>query len=79
MIGIVERLRFDAIRCEATFSKGVAANITEGADEIERLRKALQKIADLPPADKAVRPVKDHRRIAINALRAAVGQSVVQK
>jgi hypothetical protein len=38
-------------------------------DEIVRLRAALQKIADLPPVDKAVRPVKDHKRIAIAALR----------
>lgn len=44
MIGIVERLRFDAVRCEATFSKGVAGNISEAADEIERLRKALKEI-----------------------------------
>ena len=41
MIDIVNRLRFDAIRCEATFSKGVAGNIAEGADEIERLRAAF--------------------------------------
>ncbi len=39
-IDIVERLRFDAVRCEATFSKGVAGNIEEAADEIERLRAA---------------------------------------
>lgn len=38
MIDIVDRLRFDATRCEATFSKGVAGNITEGIAEIERLR-----------------------------------------
>ena len=38
MSDIVNRLRFDATRCEATFSKGVAGNITEAADEIERLR-----------------------------------------
>lgn len=44
MIDIVERLRFDAVRCEVQFSKGVAGNITEGADEIERLRKVLEKI-----------------------------------
>lgn len=41
MIDIVDRLRFDAVRCEATFSKGVAGNITEAADEIERLRAQL--------------------------------------
>lgn len=44
MIGIVERLRFDATRCEAQFSKGVAGNITEAAEEIERLRSALKDI-----------------------------------
>jgi DNA repair ATPase RecN len=37
-IDIVDRLRFDAVRCEAQFSKGVASNIEEAANEIERLR-----------------------------------------
>lgn len=37
MADIVGRLRFDAARCEMQFSKGVAGNITEAADEIERL------------------------------------------
>lgn len=40
-ISLVQRLRFDATRCEATFSKGVATNIEEAASEIERLRSAL--------------------------------------
>jgi len=40
-ISLVQRLRFDATRCEATFSKGVASNIEEAADEIEQLRAAL--------------------------------------
>lgn len=44
MIDIVNRLRFDAIRCEATFSKGVAGNIEEAIREIERLRGALKDI-----------------------------------
>lgn len=35
---IVERLRFDATRCEVQFSKGVASNIEEAANEIEQLR-----------------------------------------
>ena len=39
---IVERLRFDAARCEATFSKGVATNIEEAVAEIERLRAIIQ-------------------------------------
>ena len=48
---IIERLRFDAARCEATYSKGVATNIEEAADAIERLtaenerlRAALEEI-----------------------------------
>lgn len=45
MIDIVERLYFDAFRCEVQFSKGVAQNIEEGAHEIARLRAALQNIA----------------------------------
>lgn len=44
MIDIVDRLRFDATRCEVQFSRGVAANISAGADEIERLRKALREV-----------------------------------
>lgn len=40
MSDIVERLRFDAVRCEVQFSKGVAGNIEEAAKEIERLRAA---------------------------------------
>jgi hypothetical protein len=38
---IVERLRFDAARCEAAFSKGVASNIEEAVAEIVRLREVL--------------------------------------
>lgn len=41
MIDIVERLRFDAVRCELQFSKGVAGNINDAIREIERLRTAL--------------------------------------
>jgi hypothetical protein len=44
MSDIVERLRFDAVRCEVQFSKGVAGNIEEAAREIERLRTALKDI-----------------------------------
>ena len=44
MIDIVNRLRFDATRCESNFSKGVAGNINAAADEIERLRAALKDI-----------------------------------
>ena len=46
MIDIVDRLKFDAVRCEATFSRGVAANITEASSEIERLRKGIQDYLD---------------------------------
>lgn len=42
MTDIVNRLRFDAVRCEIQFSKGVAGNISAGADEIQRLREALK-------------------------------------
>jgi hypothetical protein len=41
MIDIVNRLRFDATRCELQFSKGVAGNIDAGADEIEVLRQRI--------------------------------------
>ena len=40
-ISLVQRLRFDATRCEATFSKGVASNIEEAADKIEQMHAAL--------------------------------------
>ena len=43
MTNIIERLRFDASRCETMFSKGVATNIEEAAAEIERLRAALAR------------------------------------
>ena len=46
MIDIVNRLRFDATRCEVQFSRGVASNIDAGADEIERLRKGIQDYLD---------------------------------
>jgi S-adenosylmethionine:diacylglycerol 3-amino-3-carboxypropyl transferase len=41
---IIERLRFDAARCEAQFSKGVAMNIEEALAEIERLRAAMTEL-----------------------------------
>lgn len=44
MIDIVERLRFDAVRCELEFSKGVATNIEEAIAVIERLRATLKEI-----------------------------------
>lgn len=42
MTDIVERLEFDATRCELQFSKGVAGNITEAIAEITRLRAASE-------------------------------------
>lgn len=45
MIDIVDRLEFDATRCEVGYSKGVASNITEGIAEIKRLRERLDKIS----------------------------------
>lgn len=47
MIDIVNRLRFDATRCEVSFSKGVAKNIEEGIAEIERLRAVILNIQSL--------------------------------
>lgn len=47
MISIVERLRFDAVRCELQFSKGVAGNISEAADEIEKLHKEIKRLRRL--------------------------------
>lgn len=58
---IVDRLRFDAIRCETTFSKGVAGNITEAADEIGRLRKALTYILQ----NSGERTIRDVAHVAL--------------
>lgn len=44
---IVQRLRFDATRCWIHFSMGVARNIDEAADEIERLRAEVAMWKDL--------------------------------
>lgn len=41
MIDIVERLEFDAMRCDRQYSKGVASNIRAGIYEIRQLRKYL--------------------------------------
>ncbi len=45
-IDIVERLRFDAARCEAQFSKGVATNIEDAIAEIESLRLFKRSVLD---------------------------------
>ena len=44
---IVDRLRFDAARCEIGLSKGVATNIDEAADEIERLRAECGRLREV--------------------------------
>lgn len=41
---IVERLKFDAARCEADYSKGIAKNIEEAIAEIERLRGSQERL-----------------------------------
>jgi hypothetical protein len=46
MIDIVDRLRFDADRCRAQFSNGIASNIEAGIKEIERLRSVLELCAE---------------------------------
>lgn len=45
---IVERLRFDAARCEMQFSKGVAGNIEEAISVMERMRAALTRAIEMP-------------------------------
>lgn len=44
MSDLVQRLRFDATRCEAQFSKGVATNIEDAAAEIEWLRARIKTL-----------------------------------
>lgn len=67
MSDLIERLRFDAARCEMQFSKGVAGNIEEAAAEIERLRAALTEIANdgtrvLVSSPMIARAALDHHR-----------------
>lgn len=51
-MSIVERLRFDAARCEAVFSKGVASNIEEAAARIEQLEAAVRwALGEAPDTD----------------------------
>lgn len=70
MIDIVNRLRFDAIRCEATFSKGVSSNITAGADEIELLRGLLRQTRNYVD--------RDHYGM-LAEIDAALNQQITQK
>jgi hypothetical protein len=46
---IVDRLRFDAARCEVDYSKGIAENLIEAANEIERLRALVGVERAAPP------------------------------
>jgi len=62
MIGIVDRLKFDAVRCETQFSKGVASNITEAAGEIERLRNLAADLMDLAAELPIKHPQQETRR-----------------
>lgn len=65
MIDIIDRLSFDATRCEIQFSKGVATNIEDGIAEIKKLRAALKAITylggknDLPDAWKIAHAALD--------------------
>ena len=47
MSDLVERLSFDASRCELQFSKGVAGNIEEAIGEIKHLREQLVCAIDI--------------------------------
>lgn len=43
-IDIVERLSFDADRCQTSYSTGIAKNIREGIAKIEHLRASLEEV-----------------------------------
>lgn len=72
-IDIVERLRFDAARCEAQFSKGVAGNIEEAAAKIERLMAAIKDVLNIWDAEDRPIPMPNLRG-KIEALRSALEQ-----
>jgi len=67
MIDIVDRLRFDATRCEVQFSKGVAGNINEAVDEIERLRAALTAVSAMDAHGFYVAPMGSALRRQVEA------------
>jgi hypothetical protein len=73
MIDIVDRLRFDSVRCETQFSKGVATNIDEAVCEIERLREVLEKIAAMDPKGIRADDLGRAARIAAEGIRGVVG------
>lgn len=68
MIDIVDRLRFDATRCELQFSKGVAGNISAAADEIERLRAVLTAVNAVDEHGFRVAPMSHALRQQIEAV-----------
>lgn len=47
MSDIIDRLQFDATRCAAQYSWGVASNIEAAAAEITRLRAENEKLTEL--------------------------------
>lgn len=47
MTDIVDRLRFDEARCEVLYSKGIASNIKEAADAIERLTAENERLRSI--------------------------------
>jgi hypothetical protein len=68
---IIERLRFDSMRCEIQFSKGVARNIAEAAIEIERLRAAAEAVVkDYPVAAGTVRLPGDEAESGYGSIKA---------
>lgn len=73
MIDIVDRLKFDAVRCEQQFSKGVAGNISDAAQEIERLRDALTRISEIENQEFGPdwEEIDAAREIALDALKCA--------
>lgn len=72
MIDIVNRLRFDAVRCETQFSKGVAGNIEEAANEIERLRATVAATAGWREALEDIATLKVTGGAAANRAQAAL-------
>lgn len=81
---IVEQLQFDAVRCEATFSKGVATNIEEAAAEIKHLRSEFASMRARLVADRnEVQAGGEFNASAIQAyindIDAALGQSTPEK
>ena len=75
-ISLVHRLRFDAARCDATFSKGVAGNIEEAAAMIERLRATLKRIANCDAVGRTTDGMHEHVITLANDTLGVVEQNV---